>query len=146
ERLRARDVSVDSVVVVRDSLAAAALRADARGVAQWVSPPMRDIVAVILRPRQNWVAEQVLKTLGAEFGEEGSWRGGIAVERSYVHDVAGVDSGAINLRDASGMSAQNLLTPAAIAALLMHARAQPWSDSFRDALASPGLEGSTLAN
>jgi D-alanyl-D-alanine carboxypeptidase/D-alanyl-D-alanine-endopeptidase (penicillin-binding protein 4) len=105
---------------------------------------MRDIVAVILRPSQNWVAEQVLKSLGAEFAGDGSWRGGTMVEEEYIYGVAGVDSGAVNLRDASGMSAQNLLSPEATIAMLLHARSQSWSDAFRDALAAPGLEGSTL--
>jgi D-alanyl-D-alanine carboxypeptidase/D-alanyl-D-alanine-endopeptidase (penicillin-binding protein 4) len=144
--LRLRGVSVDSVRVVRDSVEAAGLRAAAVVIAEWLSPPMRDIVAVILRPSQNWVAEQVLKSLGAEFAGDGSWRGGTSVELEYLYSVAGIDSGAVNLRDASGMSAQNLLSPDATIAMLLHARAQPWSDSFRDALASPGLEGSTLAS
>ncbi|MGH7446378.1 MAG: D-alanyl-D-alanine carboxypeptidase/D-alanyl-D-alanine endopeptidase, partial [Longimicrobiales bacterium] len=145
DMLRRRGVTIDSVHVVRDSAAAAGLRRDGVVIAEWVSPPMRDIVAVILRPSQNWVAEQVLKSLGAEFAGDGSWRGGIDVEREYLHDVAGVDSGAVNLRDGSGMSAQNLLSPDAAVALLMHARAQPWSDAFRDALAAPGLAGTTLS-
>jgi D-alanyl-D-alanine carboxypeptidase/D-alanyl-D-alanine-endopeptidase (penicillin-binding protein 4) len=142
--LRHRGVSVDTVHVVRDSAEAAGLRAGATVVAEWVSPTMRDIVAVILRPSQNWVAEQVLKSLGAEFAGDGSWRGGTMVEEEYIYGVAGVDSGAVNLRDASGMSAQNLLSPEATIAMLLHARSQPWSDAFRDALAAPGLEGSTL--
>jgi len=143
--LAARGVTIDSVAVVRDSMTAVTLRTGADTIAVWESPPMRDIIAVILRPSQNWVAEQVLKSLGATFGDEGSWRGGIAVEQWFLYDVVGVDSGAINLRDASGMSAQNLLSPDAIATMLLHARAQPWSDAFRDALAAPGLEESTLS-
>lgn len=143
--LSQRGVAVDSLVIVRDSAEAAALRWDATVVAEWASAPMREIVSVILRPSQNWVAEQVLKSLGAEFGEEGSWRGGIAVERQYLYEAAGIDSGAVNLRDASGMSAQNLLSPSATVQMLLHARAQPWSDAFRDALASPGLGGTTLS-
>ncbi|MBR9991395.1 MAG: D-alanyl-D-alanine carboxypeptidase/D-alanyl-D-alanine-endopeptidase [Gemmatimonadetes bacterium] len=143
--LNRRGVWVDSVMMVRDSAAAAAYRDNSTVVAEWVSAPMREIVAVILRPSQNWVAEQVLKSIGAEFGEEGSWSGGIDVAYDYLHTVAGVDSGAVNLRDASGMSPQNLLSPEATIQMLLHARAQPWSDSFRDALAAPGLQGSTLS-
>lgn len=143
--LSGRGVTVDSIRVVRDSSEAAALRSHSTLIAEWMSAPMRDIVAVILRPSQNWVAEQVLKSLGAEFGEEGTWRGGIAVERRYLYEAAGIDSGAVNLRDGSGMSAQNLLSPAATVQMLLHARAQPWSDAFRDALAAPGLEGTTLS-
>jgi D-alanyl-D-alanine carboxypeptidase/D-alanyl-D-alanine-endopeptidase (penicillin-binding protein 4) len=102
---------------------------------------MREIVARMLAPSQNWIAEQLLKTLGAEFGAEGSWRGGLAVERSYLIDVVRIDSGAVNLRDASGLSAQNLLTPAATVALLAHARSQPWGAAYRAGLPTPGTPG-----
>jgi D-alanyl-D-alanine carboxypeptidase/D-alanyl-D-alanine-endopeptidase (penicillin-binding protein 4) len=144
--LRQRGVSVDSTMVMRDSADAAALRAVALPVTEWQSAPMSEIVSVILRPSQNWVAEQVVKTLGAQAGGDGSWRAGIERELEYLYGSAGVDSGAVNLRDGSGMSAQNLLTPAATVAMLLHARAQPWSGAFRDALAAPGRPGTTLTN
>src|SRR5690606_6976955 len=78
---RGIDVAGD-VRVVYDTVEAAALRAAMRGldaalpgdttnasarlIAAWTSPPMREIIAAILEPSQNWIAEQVLKTLGAE--------------------------------------------------------------------------------
>jgi serine-type D-Ala-D-Ala carboxypeptidase/endopeptidase (penicillin-binding protein 4) len=144
EALRSRGVAVDSTAVIRDTAEAVRLAAGSRQVAEWVSPPMGDIVAIIMQPSQNWVAEQVLKTLGAERGDGGTWRDGIAVERAWLHGVVGIDSSAANLRDASGMSVQNLLTPRAILEMLRYARAQTWSDTFRASLAAPGLRGSTL--
>jgi D-alanyl-D-alanine carboxypeptidase/D-alanyl-D-alanine-endopeptidase (penicillin-binding protein 4) len=142
DALRRAGVSVESVRVLRDTAAAARIRSGtARVVASHSSPPMREIVARMLAPSQNWIAEQLLKTLGAEFGSEGSWRGGLAVERAYLFDVAGIDSGAVNLRDASGLSAQNLLTPAATVALLAHARGQPWGAAYRAGLPTPGTQG-----
>jgi serine-type D-Ala-D-Ala carboxypeptidase/endopeptidase (penicillin-binding protein 4) len=146
DALRRRGISVGTVRVVRDSAEAAAMHAGTADAGVLVSPPMSEIVAAILRPSQNWIAEQVVKTLGAEVGEEGSWRGGQAVQRAYLYEAVGVDSGALVLRDASGMSAQNLLTPSATVALLAHARTQPWGAVYRDGLPKPGLAGSTLAN
>jgi D-alanyl-D-alanine carboxypeptidase/D-alanyl-D-alanine-endopeptidase (penicillin-binding protein 4) len=146
DALRAAGVQVGAVRVVRDSAAAAALRsATSRVVASSSSPPMRDIVARMLAPSQNWIAEQLLKSLGAQFGGEGSWRAGLAVERAYLVEVARIDSAAVNLRDASGLSAQNLLTPAAAVALLAHARAQPWGAAFRAGLPVPGGPGTLSA-
>ena len=109
------------------------------------SPPLAQIVAGILRPSQNWIAEQLHKTLGAMFANDGSWRGGALVERAYLMSI-GIDSLAFLLRDASGMTVQNLLAPDAITTLLVHAHAQPWAQVFRDALAAPALTGSTLSN
>lgn len=145
DALRRRGISVGSVRVVRDSAELASLRAGTSPLDALVSAPMSEIVSVIMRPSQNWVSEQVLKTLGAEFAGEGSWAAGLAVERDYLHGVVGVDTGAIFLRDASGMSAQNLLTPEATLAMLTHARTQPWAAAYRHAFAQPGLAGSTLS-
>jgi serine-type D-Ala-D-Ala carboxypeptidase/endopeptidase (penicillin-binding protein 4) len=145
DALQRQGVMTGSVRVVRDSAEAAQLRDGTVVVAVLASPPMVQIVEGILRSSQNWMAEQVLKTLGAEFAGEGSWRAGQTEQRRYLETVVGVDSGALVLRDASGMSAQNLLTPAATVALLDHARSQPWGEAFRSALPQPGLAGSTLS-
>lgn len=146
--LEARGVEVEGgVEVVRDAAEAAALRAggeDATPVAVWTSPPLAEVVASILRPSQNWIAEQLLKTLGAERMGRGSWPAGLAVERRYLVDEAGIDPAAFFLRDASGLSAQNLLTPGAVVRLLAHARGQPWGPAYRSAMAEPGRPG-TLA-
>jgi D-alanyl-D-alanine carboxypeptidase/D-alanyl-D-alanine-endopeptidase (penicillin-binding protein 4) len=142
--LAAQGVRVDSVLVVRTP-GAAGDTAGMRRIGTLESPPLADIVTAILQPSQNWMAEQLLKTLGAETGGGGSWADGLAVERKYLRERAGVDSLAFDLRDASGLSAQNLLTPTAIVALLDHARAAPWGERYRSALAAPGVPG-TLAS
>lgn len=110
-------------------------------IVTWSSPPMSEIVAAILKPSQNWIAEHVLKTLGAERGAGGTWSDGVDVELRYLYEVAGVDSGAVQLRDASGLSAQNLLTPEAVIRIFEHARRQPWGRIYRSAMAEPGESG-----
>lgn len=111
-----------------------------------LSPRMGDIVEAILEPSNNWIAEQVLKTLGAQHGAGGTWREGTAVARRYLIDEVEIDSAAFHLVDGSGLSAQNLLTPDAVMRLLYHAKEQSWGPLFRAALAEPGEEGSTLSN
>ncbi len=148
--LRARGIRVDGAArVLRDSTAAAALRArlgsDYQRVATAFSPPLSDIIAGILRPSQNWMAEQLLKTLGAERRGSGGWNTGIDVERRRLIDVMGIDSLSFQLRDGSGLSAQNLLTPAAIVGVLEYARRAPWGAVYRAALPGPGMQGSTMA-
>src|SRR5687768_15054391 len=107
----------------------------------FMSPPMKDIVAGILKPSQNWIAEQVLKTLGYVKGDAGSWRAGLNVERRYLIDVVKIDSAAFSLTDASGLSAQNLLAPHAIVMLLEHARTSQWGAQYHAALPVPGGSG-----
>jgi serine-type D-Ala-D-Ala carboxypeptidase/endopeptidase (penicillin-binding protein 4) len=145
DALARHGIAVGSLRVARTPEHAAAAREGADVVAAFESPPLLDIVRGILRPSQNWMAEQLLKTLGAEFAGDGSWRGGHEVQLAYLFDTVGIDSGAVNLRDASGMSPQNLLSPEATVALLAHARARPWGAAYRDALPQPGMAGSTLS-
>lgn len=142
--LRDRGVAVDGRVrVLHDVDSVATLLAGTNEVARigWESPPLSEIVAGTLQPSQNWIAEQLLKTLGAELEGEGSWAAGLDVERRHLFDVVGLDSAAVVLRDGSGLSVQNLLTPRAVVQLLDHARDQPWGEAYRVALPWPGGEG-----
>jgi D-alanyl-D-alanine carboxypeptidase/D-alanyl-D-alanine-endopeptidase (penicillin-binding protein 4) len=108
------------------------------------SPPMAEIVKAILEPSQNWMTEQLVRTLGAERGNGGSWREGFRVERDFLTREVGVDSLDIVYRDGSGMSAQNLVTPRAIVRILEYLRDSSNSGIVRNALASPGEDDSTL--
>lgn len=118
----------------------------ARTVVTIKSPPLKDIVAGILRPSQNWITEQLLKTLGALKGNGGSWREGLRVERRYLIDAVHIDSLEFSLNDGSGLSAQNVIAPHAFVMLLEHARRQAWGDIYRAALPTPGMRGGTLSN
>lgn len=135
--------------IARDAASAAALRAGydtTSALVTWTSPPMREIIAGILKPSQNWIAEQLLRTLGAQYRGRGSWGAGLDVERRYLVDVARIDSTAFFLRDGSGLSAQNLLSPRAILLILEHARQAPWGAQYRAALPAPQERGGTLSN
>ncbi|MDP2957097.1 MAG: D-alanyl-D-alanine carboxypeptidase/D-alanyl-D-alanine-endopeptidase, partial [Longimicrobiales bacterium] len=126
-------------------LDATAAQLPVREVAAWSSPPLSLIVKNILQPSQNWIAEQLLRTLGAEKRGRGSWRDGIAVEMEFLVGTVGVDSTALGFNDGSGMSPQNLVTPHAIVQLLEYARTAPWGQVFHDGLTGPGRPG-TLSN
>jgi D-alanyl-D-alanine carboxypeptidase/D-alanyl-D-alanine-endopeptidase (penicillin-binding protein 4) len=138
------------VRVLRDSTAVIAYRAmhddRIREIGRVRSVSLDSVVAQILRPSQNWIAEQLLKTIAANTEDEGSWLAGVTLERRFLIDQAGIDSTAFFLRDASGLSVQNLLTPAATVELLEFARSQAWGQQFRNALPAPGMGESTLEN
>jgi len=98
-----------------------------------------------------------VRALGAEPGaassantppapSRASWTTGLAALRRYLVETVRVDTLDFRLRDGSGLSAQNVVTPRMMIALLEHARRQPWGEDFRRAMAEPGEAGSTLAN
>lgn len=108
------------------------------------SPPMALIVEAILEPSQNWMTEQLIRTLGAEKGEGGSWRAGVDVVTGFLVDEVGVDSLDVSPRDGSGLSAYDLVTPRALVQVLRYMAAGPNAEVYRSALAEPGEEDSTL--
>lgn len=114
-------------------------------VLTWTSPPVAEIVPAFMLPSQNWIAEQTVKTVGAESGGDGSWSAGVAVHGRFLVESVGLDPSAFFLRDGSGLSNQSLITPAGLIALLEHARSQPWFATFHASLPRPGQAGGTLS-
>jgi D-alanyl-D-alanine carboxypeptidase/D-alanyl-D-alanine-endopeptidase (penicillin-binding protein 4) len=108
------------------------------------SPPLADLAAGILKPSQNWMTEQLVRALGARFGDEGSWDEGIDVIEAYLINEVGVAPLDIAARDGSGLSFYNLITPRALVHILRDMHLGPHAAAYRSALAEPGEEDSTL--
>jgi D-alanyl-D-alanine carboxypeptidase/D-alanyl-D-alanine-endopeptidase (penicillin-binding protein 4) len=113
-------------------------------VAALESPPLAELVGGVLEPSQNWMAEQLVSTLGAELGDRGGLAQGLDVVRRFVRDVVGVEALDVRPRDGSGLSAYNLVTPRALVAVLRRMLARSDGAAYRDAMASPAEEDSTL--
>jgi len=108
------------------------------------SPPVSELIGGILKPSQNWMTEQMIRALGARYGNEGSWGEGVGVVEAYLINEVGVAPLDISARDGSGLSAYNLVTPRAMVRILQEMREGPFSEDFRQALAQPGEDDSTL--
>ncbi len=115
-----------------------------RGIAlaEVASRPVSEWIFPVLNTSQNWFAEMLLKQLGRQFGGGGSWKEGLALERRVLIDSMGVDSLQFALRDGSGLSSSNLVSPRAFATLLAWIRAHPRYDSFAAGLPQSGQRGS----
>lgn len=111
-------------------------------LAQHLSPTLPHVIGPILGSSQNWFSEQLLKTLGKEVRGEGSWAAGLAVERAFLTRVVGIDSADFVLRDASGLSAANRITPDALVRLLEWIRTSPSGEVVRAALPVSARSGS----
>ena len=133
-----------SVRVTYDAAEARAAAAGPGARVAWESPPLLEMIWLPLERSDNWVAEQLLRTIGVERAGQGSWSAATEVVERWLVDGVGLDSTAVYLRDGSGLSAQNLLTPEAMVTLLRWAAGQPWGGSFRAAMAAPGVVDGTL--
>jgi D-alanyl-D-alanine carboxypeptidase/D-alanyl-D-alanine-endopeptidase (penicillin-binding protein 4) len=114
----------------------------APAIAEVEGRPLSDLVFPVLNSSQNWFAEMLLKTLGKEIADTGSWRAGLEVERRFLVDSVGIDSTAFALSDGSGLSSGNLLSPRAIVQLLTYMQHHPMGAPFVDALPRAGQRGS----
>ncbi|MDT8368926.1 MAG: D-alanyl-D-alanine carboxypeptidase/D-alanyl-D-alanine-endopeptidase [Longimicrobiales bacterium] len=108
------------------------------------SPTLLEITRALLEPSQNWITEQVMRSLGADAGPLASRVAARDTIVAILAREAGVDTLDLSLRDGSGLSAYNLVTPQALTAILARMLETPWAAGWRDALAAPGEEESTL--
>ncbi|HWL41107.1 MAG TPA: D-alanyl-D-alanine carboxypeptidase/D-alanyl-D-alanine-endopeptidase [Gemmatimonadaceae bacterium] len=113
DALLRKDIVVDGGVA--DSMAPVPFKLDTLFV--YVSPPLRSILPVLMKPSQNQVAELVFKTLGLE-------RGGLGTADSAASVVGrqllawGVEPDGFRVADGSGLSRHNLLTPSTLVKVL----------------------------
>lgn len=104
-----------------------------------VSPPLRRVLAAMNKPSDNFLAEMILKGLGAGFGDGGSTAGGAAVAEDFLRELD-IRKG-FRIRDGSGLSYRNKLTARTIVKLLGAMAKRPEYAVFRRSLAVAGVDG-----
>jgi serine-type D-Ala-D-Ala carboxypeptidase/endopeptidase (penicillin-binding protein 4) len=109
-------------------------------LAQRVSVPVAEDIAVINKTSENLHAELLLRLLGKLEGNGGSFEQGTRVVRQFLVN-AGVEDGDFFLYDGSGMSADDRIAPRAFTTLLAYAARQPWGAKWRETLPVGGVDG-----
>jgi D-alanyl-D-alanine carboxypeptidase/D-alanyl-D-alanine-endopeptidase (penicillin-binding protein 4) len=113
-------------------------------IAVILSPPLREIMPAFQKPSQNQIGEILLRTLGLErtgFGIPDSGRA--VIERQLLEWGAARDGFVV--RDGSGLSRYNYLSPETIVRVLDVMRRDTVFQVFYGALPVAGIDG-TLAN
>jgi serine-type D-Ala-D-Ala carboxypeptidase/endopeptidase (penicillin-binding protein 4) len=124
--------------VVRDSILPTPLRMDTLFVL--VSPPLREILPALMKQSQNQIAEILLRTIGLE-------RGGLGTADSARKIVGqqllawGVQPDGFVIRDGSGLSDQDLLTPETIVRVLDRIQRDTAFASYYNAMPIAGIDG-----
>jgi serine-type D-Ala-D-Ala carboxypeptidase/endopeptidase (penicillin-binding protein 4) len=125
-------------ITVRGAPAAAELRADTLAVLE--SPPLPAVLAAMEKPSQNQIAEAVFRTVALRATGVGTPDSARAVvERQLT--AWGIAADAHAVRDGSGLSRHDYLTPRAIVQVLDAMRTHPAFPSFYDALPVAGVDG-----
>jgi D-alanyl-D-alanine carboxypeptidase/D-alanyl-D-alanine-endopeptidase (penicillin-binding protein 4) len=141
EALDARGIVVEGGIAVTDS---AAVARAGTPIVTMHSPTLAELMPRLQKPSQNQIAELFLRAVGLEATGEGSADSGRAVvERQLVAWGAQPDGFAV--RDGSGLSRHDYVTPETIITVLAAMRRHPSFRVFHDALPIAGVDG-TIAN
>jgi D-alanyl-D-alanine carboxypeptidase/D-alanyl-D-alanine-endopeptidase (penicillin-binding protein 4) len=116
---------------------AGAAPAGARTIAEVPSRSVGELTRFVNVPSNNFAAEMLLKTLGADYREAGSTSAGADVARDTLDDF-GVRP---RIADGSGLSRYDRTTPREVVRLLERMHGQDVARTFRDSLAIPGVTG-----
>lgn len=150
--LRARGIRVEGSGVTRGVFAGGTslARGDYPGdrldtLAVLVSPPLRDVLPALEKPSQNQIAEALFLTLGREGTGVGAGDSARAVVGAQLRAWGVEPERDAVVRDGSGLSRHDYLTPAAIVRVLTAARALPAFRTFYDALPVAGVDGTLRA-
>jgi D-alanyl-D-alanine carboxypeptidase/D-alanyl-D-alanine-endopeptidase (penicillin-binding protein 4) len=135
QRLAARLRAAGVTVLGRSRTGAAP--AEAAEIAVDGSVPVGDLIRRTNVPSDNFLAEMLLKNLGASFGGAGSTTGGARVVRDTLDDF-GVRP---RIADGSGLSRANRTTPRQVVRLLERMASQEVAPTFRSSLAVAGRTG-----
>ncbi len=109
-------------------------------VAEYQSVPLVQMIETLNKTSHNSYAEHLQKTLGYEFKNSGSWKSGIQVEKDWFSSL-GIDPGDIFIRDGSGLSRHNLVTPYQVTRVLLAMRFDKNWEMFFDSLPIGGVDG-----
>ncbi|MFQ3610238.1 MAG: D-alanyl-D-alanine carboxypeptidase/D-alanyl-D-alanine-endopeptidase [Fimbriimonadales bacterium] len=138
QALRGEGVKVEAIAPLLAPVGAA------RGVAEHLSPPMSEVVALINKPSDNLVSEMTLKLIGKEKRGQGTTAAGIQAMMEFLRE-AGLEMGAVNLVDGSGLSRMNMVSAENLVRLLTYMAKSPLAETYRDSLPVYGVDG-TLRN
>lgn len=104
------------------------------------SLPLFEDLRLINKVSQNLHAELALRLLGRLRRQAGNIESGLDVLNNFLQQ-AGLNPDEYVFHDGSGLSRENLVTPAAIVKLLRYMAAQSWSAKFQDTLPVAGVDG-----
>ena len=109
-------------------------------VAAILGVPIFDSLKIMMKESQNLYAECLLRLLGARTSGVGSIETGLAALGKFMMKT-GTPVGSLKIKDASGMSRKNLVTPESIVRVLVYMGHHPQREKFLDTFPVGGRDG-----
>ncbi len=112
------------------------------------SPPMEEVVRVMMKQSQNLYAQTILLQVGHHRQSlQSQSNPGITTEQAGIAELqdfiaeAGIPSRNVELEEGSGLSRRALVTPNALVALLRYMAQHRYSEAFQASLPVAGVDG-----
>ena len=105
-----------------------------------MSPPLREILPPFMKPSQNQIGEMLFKTIGLERGAGGTARDARAVVEKQLDDWGAIPAGYV-VRDGSGLSRYDYVSPETIIHVLDAMRRDTAFAVYYDAMPIAGVDG-----
>jgi D-alanyl-D-alanine carboxypeptidase/D-alanyl-D-alanine-endopeptidase (penicillin-binding protein 4) len=105
------------------------------------SPPLWQLLSVVLKPSQNLYAEMLFKSLSAGGEHPASYEASRDVERTFLTTEVGIAASEFRFADGSGLSPEDLVTPHAVVSILRWANEPSRQAIWSMMMARPGEEG-----
>ncbi|ACF13540.1 D-alanyl-D-alanine carboxypeptidase/D-alanyl-D-alanine-endopeptidase [Chloroherpeton thalassium ATCC 35110] len=107
---------------------------------RYESPRLIRILEYINKESNNFAAGQVLRTLGKSVVNEASHEAGLQAIEIYLESL-GITEVSYRLKDGSGLSRQNLISPEALVKVLKHVYQSKYFGAFLNTLSVAGVDG-----
>ncbi|GAA4520348.1 MULTISPECIES: D-alanyl-D-alanine carboxypeptidase/D-alanyl-D-alanine endopeptidase [Nonomuraea] len=130
-----RDALKKHGVRVLGKTVAGAAPGGAKELAKKESMPLSELLVPFMKLSNNIHAEILTKAMGRKVADQGTWAAGLKASSDFAR-ANGVQ--VLNLRDGSGLSRRDGITPASIAQLLLAVRDKPWYQAWYDSLPVAG--------
>lgn len=106
------------------------------------SPPLEVLIKTILQDSNNLYAESLLKTMGVQKFQQGTFQAGLRAMKAVLNKDFAIDTTTIRLLDASGGSRYNAITPEVLGRVLYVMYHNPnFGQLFQDSLPNSGKSG-----
>lgn len=104
---------------------------------EYKSPTLDKIIYWFMRKSVNFYGETLIKTLGKEKKNEGSFEAGVSYLKEFWKGK-GINAAMINFADGSGLSPQNYVSARAEVQSLLWSKKQPWYNDFYEGFPTQG--------
>ncbi|MCG5214425.1 D-alanyl-D-alanine carboxypeptidase/D-alanyl-D-alanine endopeptidase [Streptosporangium soli] len=119
--------------------------AEAKSITSHQSMPLSELLVPFMKLSNNMHAEILTKSMGKKVSGKGTWAAGLDVISAFVK-ANGMPT--VRLRDGSGLSRVDGLTPSGLTSMLIALRAKPWYPTWYASLPIAGepdrMVGGTL--